>query len=56
MADSLPKQFFIERLGVNKIISASNQLLHIASHIDTIEQVIIPHIKANKNVVLDRFW
>lgn len=43
-------------LGVNKITDSSKQLLHIAAHIDSIEQIILPQIKDNKNIILDRFW
>lgn len=43
-------------LGVNKVADSSNQLLHIAAHIDAIEQIILPQIKDNKNIILDRFW
>ena len=32
------------------------QLLHIASHIDAIESVILPELRAGNSIVLDRFW
>lgn len=41
-------------LGVNKITNSSKQLLHIAAHIDAIEQIILPQIKANRNIILGR--
>lgn len=38
------------------IHSASLQLLHIAAHIDAIENKILPALKEGINIVLDRFW
>lgn len=43
-------------LGVKTITPASMQLLHIAAHIDAIETVILPALRAGTSVVLDRFW
>jgi alpha-glutamyl/putrescinyl thymine pyrophosphorylase clade 1/Thymidylate kinase len=34
----------------------SLQLLHVAAHIDAIEQRILPALCAGRTVVLDRFW
>ena len=39
-----------------KLNSTSLQLLHVACHLDIIEQYIIPDINAGKIVLLDRFW
>ncbi|KUO51109.1 MAG: hypothetical protein APF76_16580 [Desulfitibacter sp. BRH_c19] len=42
---------------VDKQIDAlSLQILHVAAHIDTIKNRIIPDLKAGKIVLLDRFW
>ena len=43
-------------LGVKSIAPASMQLMHIAAHIDAIETVILPALRAGTSVVLDRFW
>ena len=45
-----------QKFDVNKITNTSNQLLHVAAHIDSIEQTIIPMLKQGNNLVLDRFW
>jgi thymidylate kinase len=42
--------------GVAKVSSSSMQLMHIAAHIDAIENTILPALKAGTSVVLDRFW
>lgn len=46
------------RLGAltEAISPTSLQLLHIAAHIDAIEQRILPALKQGHLVVLDRFW
>jgi thymidylate kinase len=44
------------RFDVTGLTAASLQALHIAAHLDAIERRIIPAIKANRTVVLDRFW
>lgn len=44
------------KLNVKNLTNSSNQLLHIAAHIDTIERVILPTLNSGKNVLLDRFW
>ena len=41
---------------VNDISPTSLQALHIAAHIDVIEQRILPALKAGRWIVLDRFW
>ncbi len=42
--------------GVKTIHPASMQLLHVAAHIDMIEERILPALREGKTVVLDRFW
>lgn len=46
-----PRQF-----GINAITSSSSQLLHVAAHIDAIERIILPALRAGKVVLLDRCW
>jgi thymidylate kinase len=45
-----------ESFGVTMVAPSSLQLLHIAAHVDAIERVIIPALRAGTSVVLDRFW
>ena len=45
-----------ESFGVTKLASTSLQLMHIAAHIDAIENTILPALRAGTSVVLDRFW
>src|SRR5215469_3428530 len=42
--------------GVAKIDPTSMQVLHIAAHIDAIEQQIRPALESGTWVILDRFW
>ncbi len=42
--------------GLDKITPASLQALHIAAHLDAIEQRILPALNEGRWVVLDRFW
>ena len=42
--------------GVNTIVPTSKQLLHVAAHIDEIEQIIVPALQSGQIVILDRFW
>lgn len=42
--------------GVDSLTSASLQALHIAAHLDAIEEEIIPSLEAGETVVLDRYW
>lgn len=44
------------QLGIHAISATSLQVLHIAAHVDAIENRIIPALKAGRSVVLDRFW
>lgn len=45
-----------EAFGIDSIHPTSLQLLHIAAHIDAIEQRIAPVLRAGRSIVLDRFW
>lgn len=42
--------------GINRIGSASLQVLHIAAHLDAIGQRIMPALETGRSVILDRFW
>ena len=42
--------------GLREITPASLQALHIAAHLDAIEQRILPALNEGRWVVLDRFW
>ena len=42
--------------GIEKITAASLQALHIAAHLDAIEQRILPDLNECRWVILDRFW
>jgi dTMP kinase len=46
----------LEKFGLERITPLGLQALHIAAHLDTILQSIIPAISSGKWVVLDRFW
>lgn len=43
-------------LGIQKVSATGLQLLHIAAHIDAIEQEILPALSNGTTVLLDRFW
>lgn len=45
-----------QKHGVSSLSPVGLQALHIAAHLDSIYQTIIPAITAGKWVVLDRFW
>lgn len=45
-----------EAFGFHKVTPASLQALHIAAHLDAIEQRILPALNKGRWVVLDRFW
>jgi dTMP kinase len=45
-----------DKYGVENIPTESLQLLHIAAHIDSIENRIIPALRESFLVILDRFW
>ena len=42
--------------GVAHIKPLSMQLMHIAAHLDAIESIILPALRAGISIVLDRFW
>ena len=44
------------RLGVPSLVPTSLQMLHVAAHIDAIEQRIVPALMSGRDVILDRFW
>lgn len=44
------------RFGIKTVAAASLQLLHVAAHIDAIENRIKPLLTEGETVVLDRFW
>lgn len=44
------------RFGIQNISQSSLQLLHIAAHIDAIENKILPMLRTGQSVVLDRYW
>jgi len=45
-----------EIYGVNSVHPLSLQLLHIAAHIDTIENILKPELYKGTTVILDRYW
>lgn len=45
-----------QSMGVNKISSASMQIMHVAAHMDAIESKILPALRSGTAVILDRFW
>lgn len=44
------------RFGIASMRPLSEQVLHIAAHIDAIETRILPLLNRGRHVVLDRFW
>jgi len=44
------------QVDVEKISPSGLQAAHVAAHIDAIESVIIPKLKAGTTIILDRFW
>jgi len=46
----------VGRFGVRSVHAASLQMLHVAAHVDTIEQTIKPTLATGRSIVLDRFW
>ena len=42
--------------GISKLVPASLQILHIAAHVESIINIILPFVKEGKIVLLDRFW
>lgn len=45
-----------EELALQRINPASLQILHLAAHIDAIENDIIPAVADRNTVILDRYW
>lgn len=45
-----------EAFGLRKPTAASLQALHIAAHLDAIQQRILPALRQGRWLVLDRFW
>ena len=44
------------RFGVESLTPSAKQALHIAAHLDAIEQWILPMLRSGVHVLLDRFW
>jgi len=44
------------RFDVAALTTASKQALHIAAHLDAIEHQIVPLLRTNEHVLLDRYW
>lgn len=44
------------KYSLTGISEFSNQVLHVAAHIDVLERTILPALENGKNVLLDRFW
>jgi dTMP kinase len=44
------------KYGVETVTSTSQQVLHIAAHLDAIERRILPLLNSGRHVILDRFW
>ncbi|MDX6498685.1 MAG: hypothetical protein QOG23_1945 [Blastocatellia bacterium] len=42
--------------GIEKLTPTAAQALHVAAHLDSIEQGILPILATGRHVVLDRFW
>lgn len=45
-----------QKFGINSIVPAGLQLLHVAAHVDSIESNILPALRDGHVVLLDRFW
>lgn len=46
----------LSAFDIPHIAETSLQLLHVAAHVDAIEQAILPLIAGGTSVVLDRYW
>src|SRR5579885_753088 len=42
--------------GISRMTAASLQTLHIAAHLDAIEQIFSSALEGGEMVILDRFW
>jgi dTMP kinase len=45
-----------DRYSLHNISSTAVQALHIAAHLDVIEQLVVPAMRSGRTVVLDRYW
>lgn len=45
-----------ERFDIGRLNPVSLQLLHVAAHVDALQEQILPALAAGKCVVLDRYW
>jgi len=43
-------------VGVHSITPSALQALHVAAHLDAVEKIIKPNLRAGSTVILDRFW
>lgn len=43
-------------MGIRGVAPAGLHLLHLAAHVDAIQSVILPRLRAGHIVLLDRFW
>jgi len=44
------------KYGIETLTATAAQALHVAAHLDSIEQEILPILATGRHVVLDRFW
>lgn len=42
--------------AVRNVAPAAMQALHLAAHLDAIERLLLPTLKTERHVLLDRFW
>jgi len=42
--------------GINHVSPTAAQALHLAAHLDSVEETILPALRSGRHVVLDRFW
>ena len=42
--------------GIAELSPTARQALHVAAHIDVMERVILPNLRAGTHIVLDRYW
>ena len=43
-------------VGVLKMTATARQALHVAAHLDGLEDVLLPSLAAGTTILLDRFW
>lgn len=46
----------MDQFAISKINPESLQILHVAAHVDWIENRIKPALKQGENIIMDRFW